>query len=536
MDKRLSDLINISREIASQRDYPKLFRNVVVTGCETLQAEGGTFYLYDEKDHALKAVVALNSKLKELNFVLDEYDPNNIKSLFAVALHRGEGQQGSISGECWRTKQPEFITSIKSNRKYDLTNILKFDKQYSYRTRAILAVPIINQNGNVIGVLQLVNPSTRSMHEHNIEFIRTMSVLIGIALENNLLLIGVNTLLDSVVAMISAAIDARSKVTGGHSFRVTELTMLIAQRMEEARSGPYRSFGLSDAERHELKTAALIHDVGKIATPDYVLEKSKKLQQVCDRIDYLRLRFAARGLELRVQQLERAMRDQGVKPPRDTATRSERADFDFIAGINAGGEFLTDEMRARLEEIAARPCLGGALIEGEDLENLSIGRGTLNPSEREIMEAHAQKSIDLLSHLPWPRHLGNVPEIAGKHHENEDGSGYPLGLRGDQMSVGAKILSIADRFEGLSAPDRTYRKPKTVAEVMRIMDFMRKDGHIDSQMFDFFIDAGIHIEYSRKYLTPAQLTDLGPQPRAATRKKKAVAKPRKRRVAAKASG
>lgn len=507
MDKRLSDLIAISREIASQRDYPELFRRVVVIGCRALKAEGGTFYLYDEKEHDLKAVVALNSKLKDLSYVLREYDPNDIQCAFAVPLQRGaEARQRSISGQCWKSGHPEYITDIASNRRYNLESVLKFDKDHGYTTRSILAVPIINKNEEVIGVLQLVNVSERLMHENNIEFVRAMSVLIGIALENNLLLIGMKTLLDSVVAMISAAIDARSKVTGGHSFRVTEVTMMIARAMVDDRAGPYRDFSMTEAELHELKTAALIHDVGKIATPDYVLEKGKKLEQVDDRIGYVGQRFVLRRLESRVRQLEEALAAQGLAvPPESAETSAETDDFDFVEALNTGGEFLTPEARARLEEIAARPCMDGPLIEEADLRNLSVGRGTLNDEERRIMEAHAQKSIDLLAHLPWPKHLANVPEIAGKHHENEDGSGYPRGLTGAQMSTAAKILSLADRFEGLSAPDRSYRKPKTLDEVMRILDFMRDDGHIDAELYAFFVERKLHETYARRYLTAAQL-------------------------------
>ncbi|MBF2734568.1 MAG: HD domain-containing protein, partial [Betaproteobacteria bacterium AqS2] len=441
---------------------------------------------------------------------------------FAVPLQRGATvRQRSISGQCWKSKQPEYITDIASNRRYNLEAVLKFDKDHGYSTRSILAVPIINKSGEVIGVLQLVNVSERLMHENNIEFVRAMSVLIGIALENNLLLIGMETLLDSVVAMISAAIDARSKVTGGHSFRVTEVTMMIAEAMVADRSGPYRDFSMTEAELHELKTAALIHDVGKIATPDYVLEKGKKLEQIDDRIGYVGQRFALRRLESRVRQLEDALAAAGAAvPPENAAARAEAGDFDFIEALNTGGEFLTPEARARLQEIAARPCQDGSLIEGDDLRNLSIGRGTLNDDERRIMEAHAQKSIDLLAHLPWPKHLANVPEIAGKHHENEDGSGYPRGLTGAQMSTAAKILSLADRFEGLSAPDRSYRKPKTLDEVMRILDFMRNDGHIDAELYAFFVERRLHVAYARRYLTKEQL------PPAAKKKAKARAKPK----------
>ena len=508
MVSKLDNLIKISRELASQKDYPKLFKNVVNTACTCVDAEGGTLYLYDEVNHQLEAVVVQNSELKHLDHVLAEFNPNHIAGLFAVKLHHDLSKaQDSISGVCWQTKEHVLITDIKSNQQFDLNKVLEFDKSNNYTTKSILAVPLLNKNENVIGVLQLVNAKEDLSQEENVEFIKSMALLMGIALENNLLLIGMNTLLDSVVKMISSTIDERSKVTGGHSFRVTELTMMVAEEMIADTTGPYKDVSFTSAEMHELKTAALIHDVGKIATPDYVLEKSKKLEQISDRIEFLKMRFKARRLELRILQLEAELDKNSIKVPGYTEEiLAEKDDFVFIDKLNTGGEYLTDDARERLENIAARALMNEhKLIEGDDLVNLRIERGTLNYNERKIMEYHAQLTINLLNKLPWPKHLSNVPEIAGKHHENINGSGYPVGLHGNQMSLRAKILSMTDRFEGLSAPDRTYRKPKTLNEVMKIMGFMNKDGHIDPTLFEFFVEREIHIKYAKKYLTPEQL-------------------------------
>jgi HD-GYP domain-containing protein (c-di-GMP phosphodiesterase class II) len=114
----------------------------------------------------------------------------------------------------------------------------------------------------------------------------------------------------------------------------------------------------------------------------------------------------------------------------------------------------------------------------------------------------------MLEALPWPRHLQNVPEYAGGHHERMDGNGYPRGLRGDQMSVQARIMAIADIFEALTAPDRPYKKGKSLSESLRILGQFRLRNHIDPDLFDVFIRQKVYLDYARRFMDPAQIDDV----------------------------
>ena len=507
VSSKLHALIGVGRVLSSQTDYPDLFRQVTEVACDCLATEGGTFYLHDKKHNCVSAAVAINRKLG-MYHVLDKYDRNDIHGLFTVELGSGEELEKSVVGASLRNKTPIAIRDVDSETVFDLSKVRSFDKKNNYKTKSILVVPLLSKDGEAIGALQLVNPEGDLSDEEDISLIEAMAAILGIAIENNILFLETKRLLDSIVEMISLAIDERSKVTGGHCMRVTLITMMLAKAMAEDNKGPYKDFYLDKDREQELRIAALLHDVGKIATPDIVLEKSKKLESVRDNIHAIELRFRIRALERQNEKLREQIKDlEGVPDIEDLGVYMDEDDLDFVRSLNTGGEFLSDKSRARLLEIAGRSCMESKLIEADDLENLMIQRGTLNSAERKLMENHASISIRLLNKVPWPKNLGNVPEIAGKHHENCDGTGYPLGLTGDEMSLRAKILSLTDRFEGLSAPDRNYREPKTLDLVLKIMASMAENNEIDPELYRFFIDSGVCMEYARKHLNPEQLPE-----------------------------
>ena len=190
-----------------------------------------------------------------------------------------------------------------------------------------------------------------------------------------------------------------------------------------------------------------------------VLDKSRKLEGVFDQICLVEERFARRACELRIKLLEEALRAKSLPVP-DRNPDGEKDDFAFIGRVNVGGESLSDDDIDRLHAISRRPVGEGTLLSEDELERLRVKRGTLTEAERRIMQDHARISIELLEEMPWPDSLLDVPDIAGKHHESINGTGYPKGITGDEMSLPARVLAIVDRFEGLCAPDRSYRRNK----------------------------------------------------------------------------
>jgi len=180
--------------------------------------------------------------------------------------------------------------------------------------------------------------------------------------------------------------------------------------------------------------------------------------------------------------------------------------------VNCGGEYLPDTDKERLAELAKMTYMeGGRLrpfLDEEELENLCISRGTLTEEERLVINGHMVHTIQMLEALPFPQHMQRVPEYAGGHHEKMDGKGYPRGLFAGDMSVPARMLAVADVFEALTSLDRPYKKPKKLSEAMRIMGFMKKDGHLDGELMDLFVREGVYLEYANRYMPPELIDEV----------------------------
>ncbi|HEY4342310.1 MAG TPA: HD domain-containing phosphohydrolase, partial [Steroidobacteraceae bacterium] len=189
-------------------------------------------------------------------------------------------------------------------------------------------------------------------------------------------------------------------------------------------------------------------------------------------------------------------------------------DREFLRRANIGGEAMKDEDVARVHDITRRyrwrnvDGESADFLSDEELRNLTIRYGTLTPDERQIINHHIEVTIQMLEALPWPKHLKNVPEYAGGHHERMDGKGYPRGLTREQMSVQARCMGIADIFEALTAKDRPYKKGKTLTESLAILGKMKLTGHIDPDLFDVFMWAKIYEKYAKECLDPDQIDEV----------------------------
>ncbi len=502
---QLERLIAVAREISSQSDYPDLFRMVVNEAMQTLGAEGGTLYLFDTSHNTLEAVVVVNDAL-DIAHSIYRFVPNAVHGMFRIKLPDDDKQPSkTVAGACWQRRSLVVVPDIPSEKSYDMSGVIAFDKENGYKTRNIVAVPLLARDGTVLGVVQLVNARDGRLEGAGLSFIEAVAASMGMALEISLLLKGTEDLLYSVVSMISKAIDRRSETTGGHCSRVTDLTMLFVEELAQDPNHPFGALDLGEDQLAAIRVAAQLHDVGKIATPDHVLDKGRKLEKVYDRIGLVEERFRLRKSEMRVAQLERAFREAKLDLPQ--APDDEDDDLEFVKRMNGGGEALSKEDAKRLRELAERSSGGSTLLSKDELSNLLVERGTLTPEERKIMEDHVRISIELLAEMPWPHKMSSVPDIAGKHHESLNGSGYPLGLKADSMSIPARILAIVDRFEGLSAVDRPYRARKKLSQVLAIMERMRSGGEIDSDLYDYFIDRKLHLAYARSHMPP-ELIDV----------------------------
>jgi HD-GYP domain-containing protein (c-di-GMP phosphodiesterase class II) len=403
---------------------------------------------------------------------------------------------------------------------FNFSGMRSFDQTFGYRSKSILTVPMTNHEGELIGVLQLINAKDRDTGEicafsdTDQRFIEALAAQAAVALTNQQLVVQMEQLLEALVNLINIGIDEKSPYTGRHCQFVPELTMMLAEAVHETHIGPMASFRMNDRDRRELWLAGLLHDCGKITTPVHVVDKATKLETIFDRIHMIDTRF-----EVLLRDAEiRALRAQ-CEPGSDRAAIRDRlaseqarlrADRDFLRHANVGSEGMSADDQERVRRIAAYRWTGPDgverdLLDEDEVRNLTVRFGTLNDDERKIINNHIVVTIRMLESLPWPNHLKNVPEYAGGHHERMDGKGYPRGLTREQMSVQARVMAIADIFEALTARDRPYKKGKTLSESLHILGKFALNGHIDPDLFDIFVRQKVYLRFASKNLDPSQI-------------------------------
>jgi len=379
--------------------------------------------------------------------------------------------------------------------------------------RGELSIPMRNHEGAVIGVLQLVRAGAFDLE--SLALAESLASQTAVALTKQRLAGEFRALFEGLIQLIVKAIDQKSPYTGEHCRRVPILTELIADAACASREGALKDFTLSEAERYELRIAALLHDCGKVTTPVHVIDKSTKLETLFDRISLVDARFEVVKRELELEALRARLPEGAAAGDAALAERlaALEADREFLRWCNQGRERSTDEDLARVRRIAARWQWRGPdgalapILDDEEVENLSVRRGTLNRREREIINHHVVASIEMLEQLPYPRGLRNVPAIAGAHHERMDGQGYPKGLVRDQISMQGRILGLADVFEALTARDRPYKKPMPLRQALAVLEEMRDEGHIDRDLFEVFVREKVYLGYAADYLDPEQIDE-----------------------------
>jgi HD-GYP domain-containing protein (c-di-GMP phosphodiesterase class II) len=412
---------------------------------------------------------------------------------------------------------------------FDFSGTRNFDKKTGYRSKSFLTVPMKNHENEIIGVLQLINaqhPKTGEIVAFSASDQRLAESLASqaaIALTNRMLIIQLEELFESFISLINLAIDEKSPYTGGHCQRVPQLTMMLAEAAAEVTEGALQAFRMNEKDRYELKIAGLLHDCGKVTTPVHVVDKATKLESIYDRIHLLDTRFEVLKRDAEIELLRekallvahgapRAEHDAADARHRERLRRLDD-DRGFLRACNVGGEAMREADIERVKAIARYRWTDVSgheanFLSEDELKNLTIRAGTLTGEERQVINHHIVATIKMLEALPWPRHLRNVPEYAGGHHERMDGKGYPKGLTREQMSVQARVMGIADIFEALTAKDRPYKKGKTLSESLEILGRMRLNGHVDPDLFDVFVRKKVYRKYAELFLDKEQIDEV----------------------------
>jgi HD-GYP domain-containing protein (c-di-GMP phosphodiesterase class II) len=554
MKTTISRFLTLINSLAGERNFDALLEGITRETMSVSEADGVLTYLVDEDD----------AWLAPGTLQLRGQGRCGIEGLPRFAMTDGNALVSAARG-----KESQLLR-LRADEKNGLEPLLE---RLDARALNLIALPLRNRQDAVIGVLCLLyrdenggNPA--EPQEGHIAFVKALSGFAAVSLESRHLLMMQQALLDAFIKLIAGAIDSKSPYTGGHCQRVPVLTRLLAEAACASDAPPFRGFRLDDEQWEALDIASWLHDCGKVTTPEYVVDKSTKLETLYDRIHEVRMRFEVLKRDAAVRYWE-ALANGGDRETLQQALQAELTslddDFAFVAACNEGGESLGADKLERLRQIAQRTWqrtlddrIGISweeklrkdrappsalpveerllddkaehLIERTqadrmpadnpwgfrldvpqykynrgELYNLAVERGTLTPEERYQINDHIVQTIVMLEKLPYPRHLREVPLLAGCHHETMDGRGYPKRLTSSEMPLAARMMAIADIFEALTASDRPYKKAKTLSEALRIMQRMKEDRHIDPDLFELFLTSGVHLEYGRRFLRPEQL-------------------------------
>ena len=516
----LEYLNQIGAALSQERDIDRLLETILSAAKNITNADGGTLYrLLDDK---LKFEIVLNDSLG----IKMGGTSGTPVPFYPIPLHQADGTANNSMIAAYAALHAESVNIADAYIAdgFDFSGTRNFDKKTGYRSTSFLTIPMQNHEGEIIGVLQLLNAQDTQgkVAPFTVEDQRLAESLASqaaIALTNRMLITQLEALFESLIELINTAIDEKSPYTGGHCKRVPTLTMMLAEAAANATEGPLADFRMTDKDRYELKIAGLLHDCGKITTPVHVVDKATKLETIFDRIEFVSQRFEIlkRDAELEMLRAKMAAREMGdetsaQRAASDFVSRIQQLDDDrqFLRRMNIGGERMSGDDQARVSRIASYPFRNEqgeatSFLSIEEKDNLNIPYGTLTQPERVIINHHINATIKMLEALPWPKHLKNVPEYAGGHHERMDGRGYPRGLTREQMSVQARIMGIADIFEALTAKDRPYKPGKTLSESLGILGKFKLNGHIDPDLFDIFVREKVYLKYAEQFLDPEQI-------------------------------
>jgi HD-GYP domain-containing protein (c-di-GMP phosphodiesterase class II) len=555
MKSTIHRLLQIGTILGGERSFDRLLERILSETTSVTNARGGLIYLVQPDGQLAAAHTYWDGQPRKL-----------IRRLFHPVHDAGHPVIRAFNGEdCAVAMTVEDLRRWHPHLLYDKP-LICFAVGLHNRQGQPVGVLLVSAAEETL--------SERAMADR-LALVEALSGAAAVAIETQRLIQEQKDLLRSLIELTAGAIDSKSAYTGGHCQRVPVLTEMLAKAAMDSKEGVFKDFTLNEDQWEELHIAAWLHDCGKVTSPEYVIDKATKLETIYDRLHEVRVRFEVVKREAEVA-CWKAIADGADRATvlRDLQVlwASLDDDFRFLAKSNVGGEFMSPADIERVQTIAKRTwtrtlddCIGISYDEAArkkrepramlpvaeplladkaehivprpdreklaadnqwgfkvnvpehlfnrgEIYNLTIKRGTLTEEERFKINEHMIETIRMLTRLPLPRHLRNVPEIAGGHHEKMDGTGYPKRLSRHEMSLPARMMAIADIFEALTAGDRPYKKAKTLSESLGIMSKMRDENHIDPDLFDLFLSTGVYREYADMFLAPEQRDDIDIEP------------------------
>lgn len=505
----VDQLIETGKSLSAVRDVDQLLVMILTKARFLVGADAGSIYVIE---NALE-----ETSSKQLEFKLSQNDSLEYKSKeFTVPI-----SMNSIAGATVLTKKTiniEDVRSIDENSPYSYDS--KSDEITGYQTRSILAVPMINQNDEVLGIVELINkkknPESRlssnkdflsvvvPFDEESQALVETLASQAGIAIETAFLYDEIKRIFDGFIHASVHAIEQRDPTTSGHSSRVALLTRKLAETVSDLKTGRFSDIAFDETNLKEIETAAILHDFGKIGVREEVLVKAKKLygpnlKMIRGRFDFIRRSIENDHLHRRLMMVEAGTPEEELGILDQACERAIGDIEDCWRIIRSANEptVLPSGDFQKIEQVAKRSYfdLGGQrqpFLTRDEVGSLQIAKGSLTDEELDEIRSHAAHTISFLEQIPWSKSMRNIPKFAGMHHEKLDGTGYPKGVKDEQIPLPAKMMAVADIFDALTASDRPYKKAIPIERALDILKMEAKDKHIDGDLVQIFIDSEVY--------------------------------------------
>ena len=510
LERELSELNAIGIRLSAERNPRELIGTILTKAREITQSDAGSLYLVEEDA----------AGARRLRFALAQNDSVSIP----YRASRLPLTSASVAGHVALTGETQNLEDAYAPPPGAPFRINRsFDDKARYHTKSMLVVPMRTPQGETIGVLQLINCKPEFTHRlasveeiqrivrpysaRHVRLAESLASQAAVAIHNSRLFESIHRLFDGFVHASVTAIESRDPTTSGHSLRVANFTVGLATAVDRSATGVYGATHFSADEMMELRYAALLHDFGKVGVREQVLVKAKKLLPgELDRIRQ-RVELIKRGLALRYADQKIAYlldRGRGGYTERAAALDTELAAYlaeldDSLSRIVVANEptVLPKEFAADLEQLARRSFEDHVgrrhtVITPDEAKVLSIARGSLTEAEFKEIQSHVVHTYQFLSRIPWTREFRRIPEIARSHHEKLDGTGYPYGVKAEDIPVQSKMMTIADIYDALTAGDRPYKKGLQRHEALDILSHERRAGRLDGALLDLFIEARIY--------------------------------------------
>lgn len=524
----IEHLLAIGTALSGSQDLGELLALILSKSREITCSDAGSVFLVDRVDSIPQLVfkIAQNDSLPAVSF--QEFTlPLTPKSLAGYVALTGQ----SLNIPDAHNLLPGLPYQLDRN----------FDRDFSYRTCSVLVLPMQDAEGEIIGVLQLINRKlrgdiridsknalsvTQPYSDWEERVVRSLASQAAISIERNILQTNIEDLFEGFVKASVQAIEARDPTTSGHSERVAALTVHLAQEVTAMQSGRLRSLVFDERQMQEIRYAALLHDFGKVGVPEAILNKRKKLYP--EQLETIRQRFSVAVRTLQMECAEAKFQYLVNHPDIHNSNISNTSDcfycqqmqtlddrleesleklaryLEFIEEINEPEALETKRFEALSEEVfvelteLSEYCYRDIddilkpLVTPQEMEQLLLPRGNLTMAERQAIEAHVTYSYEFLKRIPWTRHLQDIPIIAYGHHEKLDGSGYPLGLTGEEIPIQTQMMSIADIYDALTAADRPYKRPLPTEVVLKILREEVEKNKINGDLVEIFIQRRVY--------------------------------------------